>query len=238
MFTYKKAVFFDLDNTLLPLDENRFIQMYFQRLGSFFSAFGLNPNRIVEIILAGTEAMRKNNAQETNDTVFWRTLTDLEPEFVPLMKTHIKTFYTQEYPAIKVTAIPDPSIPDVIHHLKKQGLHLFLTTNPLFPALATHQRVQWAGLTVTDFEFITTMENACASKPNPAYFQSILTSFNLNAHDVMMIGNDWIEDTAAEAVGIETIILTNHASKTPPVGTKARSMTREEFSKEVLVFKR
>jgi FMN phosphatase YigB (HAD superfamily) len=95
--------------------------------------------------------------------------------------------------------------------------------------VATHQRVQWAGLDLSMFEKITTMENSLASKPNPRYFQLLLDEFSLKNNETLMIGNDWIEDTAAEKVGIKTIIITDYAMKEKPSDALAQGMTFDDL---------
>jgi FMN phosphatase YigB (HAD superfamily) len=225
MFDHKKAVFFDLDNTLLPLDEKQFFALYFGELGRFFLPFGIHPDILVKTILYGTEAMRKNDGTKTNEIVFWDACRLFQKDLVPVMKQHIQAFYKDRFPLVKEAAKPLSFPQSWMHILKKKRLRLFLTTNPLFPSMATHQRVEWAGLSVTDFDIITTMENASFCKPNPLYFQSVLNQFNLHANDVIMIGNDWIEDTCAELVGIDTVILEDYASQKRPIYSKAKNIT-------------
>ena len=225
MFENKKAVFFDLDNTLLQLDEKLFFQLYFGELGRFFIPFGIQPEILVKTILYGTEAMRKNNGKQTNDVVFWEACQTIQPHLVPMMKTHIKTFYAERFPLVKAAAKTISFSPSWIKILKEKGIRLFLTTNPLFPSMATYQRIEWAGLSVSDFEWITTMENASSCKPNPLYFQAVLDQFKLHAHDVIMIGNDWLEDTSAERVGIDTIVLDDYANNHRPDFSRAKHMS-------------
>jgi FMN phosphatase YigB (HAD superfamily) len=230
MFHHKKAVFFDLDNTLLPLDEKRFFELYFGELGRFFIPFGIQPDNLVKTILYGTDAMRKNDGKKTNEIVFWEACQSFKPELVPVMQRHIKSFYEERFPLVKAAAKPNSYAHRWIELLKKKGLRLFLTTNPLFPSMATHQRLEWAGLSRSDFELITTMENASSCKPNPMYFKSILDTFKLQAQDVIMIGNDWIEDTCAELVGIDTVILDDYASQKQPTYSKAKHMSMYQFN--------
>lgn len=58
--------------------------------------------------------------------------------------------------------------------MKAKGYPLVLATNPLFPRMATLERVAWAGLDPADFVLITTFENCRFTKPNPGYFLEIL----------------------------------------------------------------
>ena len=97
----------------------------------------------------------------------------------------------------------------IIDDLKARGLRLIIATNPLFPAAAQYNRVKWAGLDRDDFELITTYENSHYCKPNPAYYQEILDKQGLSADEVLMIGNDAREDTAAAQLGIPVFLVTD-----------------------------
>jgi FMN phosphatase YigB (HAD superfamily) len=89
------------------------------------------------------------------------------------------------------------------------GLRLVLATNPLFPALATHSRVRWAGLETGDFELITTYENARRCKPNPQYYLDILDQLGLSPEECLMVGNDVGEDMVAQKLGMQVFLLTD-----------------------------
>ena len=89
------------------------------------------------------------------------------------------------------------------------GLRTILATNPLFPVVATHSRVRWAGFQPENFEMITTYENSSYCKPNPDYYREILGKMNLKPEECLMVGNDAIEDAAAEKLGIRVFLLTD-----------------------------
>ena len=52
-----KAVFFDLDGTLLPLDEESFTKIYFSLLCKRMYPLGYNPEKLIDVIWKGTKAM-------------------------------------------------------------------------------------------------------------------------------------------------------------------------------------
>ena len=87
---------------------------------------------------------------------------------------------------------------------------MVLATNPIFPAVATESRIRWAGLEPEDFTWYTTYENIGYSKPNPAYYQHILTRLGAQAEDCLMVGNDVDEDMgAAQQAGLSVFLLTD-----------------------------
>ena len=55
-----KTVLFDLDGTLLPMDQDKFMKAYFGGLAKRLAPMGYDPDRLVKGIFAGTAAMVKN----------------------------------------------------------------------------------------------------------------------------------------------------------------------------------
>lgn len=94
--------------------------------------------------------------------------------------------------------------------LKEKGYKLYLTTNPLFPRIATEKRVKWAGLNIEDFELITTFENSSFCKPNINYYKEVLESQNLDVNECMMVGNDVKEDGVVETLGIPVYLVNDY----------------------------
>ncbi|MGI6692300.1 MAG: hypothetical protein ACOX46_00685 [Limnochordia bacterium] len=67
-----KAVLFDLDGTLLPMDMEIFLREYLQKLGVKAAAYGYDPAKMVEVVMAGVEAMIQNDGSMTNEERFWQ----------------------------------------------------------------------------------------------------------------------------------------------------------------------
>ena len=63
---------FDLDGTLLPMDEEIFIKDYFERLSKKITPHGYDPDQLVNGVWAGTKSMIKNNGEKLNEHVFWK----------------------------------------------------------------------------------------------------------------------------------------------------------------------
>ena len=73
----KKVILFDLDGTLLPMDQEVFTKAYFSRLAKFLMPFGYDPKKVVEDVWAGTKAMVTNDGSKTNEEVFWDVFSTL-----------------------------------------------------------------------------------------------------------------------------------------------------------------
>jgi HAD superfamily hydrolase (TIGR01549 family) len=207
--TMINTILFDLDGTLLPLDERRFIELYMGLLARHFAPLGYDPKAFVQAVWAGTEAMRNHPGDQTNEVVFWQVFAPLVPDHGGQLKAEFERFYRTVFPGVQASSTRQPLARAVIDLLKQKGYTLALATNPLFPAIATHQRILWAGLDITDFELITTYENQSAAKPTERYYQGILHSLGKTAAECLMVGNDAVEDGAAAKLGIATYLITD-----------------------------
>ena len=74
-----KTVFFDLDGTLLPMDQDEFTRGYFKLLAEKLAPFGYETEQLVKAIWSGMAAMVKNNGGESNEEVFWKIFTGKIP---------------------------------------------------------------------------------------------------------------------------------------------------------------
>ena len=204
-----KAIFFDLDATLLPLNESKFIDLYFNAIDQFFQKHGFPKGKMIEAVWYGTKCMVQNKGEYTNEKVFWDSFLKLFPDSeIPFME-EFTDFYEQNFDVVKQSVIPSIYAKKTVDYLNQKGYQLILATNPLFPKIATHKRIQWAGLQLDNFHYITTYENANYAKPNLAYYQQILSYLNLNPQDCLMIGNDTDEDMVAKKLGFDVYLVTD-----------------------------
>ena len=68
------TILFDLDGTLLPMDQDVFAKAYIKGLTVAAEPVGYSPMILGAAIMAGTSAMIKNTGEKTNEDVFWHTL--------------------------------------------------------------------------------------------------------------------------------------------------------------------
>ena len=203
------AILFDLDGTLLPMDQDVFLKAYFGSLVKKLAPIGYEPEKTVKAIYAGTGAMLGNDGTASNETVFWKTFCGILGENAREDEPHFTAFYENEFQRVKDVCGFDARAGMLIKKLKEKGYRLVLATNPLFPAVATLSRIRWAGLDAADFEWVTTYENAGFCKPNLKYYEEIMDKLGLKSENCLMVGNDVGEDMIAGKLGMKTFLLTD-----------------------------
>jgi Predicted hydrolase (HAD superfamily) len=199
----RKAVFFDLDGTLLPLDMQMFIRLYYQVIHDNGIMRSIDPASGHEIFEKAVYAMIANDGGATNADVFFGTIGRFSGIGSERLRELMDGFYNGAYKSIRASAQSEPRVPEVIKALKGKGYRLILSTNPLFPDIATNQRVEWAQLSPADFEYISYYDNSSFCKPNPGYYREILGKTGLRADECYIVGNDVREDMCAVALGFE-----------------------------------
>lgn len=204
-----KAVLFDLDGTLLPMDYDGFIKLYFGALAKKLAGHGYEPEQLVKDIWAGTAAMVKNEGSCTNEECFWNAFESIYGKKVREDMVYFEEFYRDNFRVAKEACGFDPLAGQVVESLKQRGIPVVLATNPIFPMIATKQRIEWAGLKVEDFELCTTYENIGYSKPNPMYYKEIAKRIGVEPSECLMVGNDVSEDMVAKNVGMQVFLLTD-----------------------------
>lgn len=204
-----KAILFDLDGTLLPMDQDLFVKSYFKGLAAKLAQHGFDPQRLFEVIWAGTGAMIKNDGTRRNEEVFWDVFIGAYGPEGEAEREFIDEFYRVEFQKVQEVCGFAPKAAELIRKLKEAGYRVILATNPLFPPQATESRVRWAGMNPEDFELITTYDNSRFCKPNLEYYKDILERQGLKPEECMMVGNDVGEDMITRELGMEVFLLTD-----------------------------
>lgn len=203
-----KAILFDLDGTLLPMDQEQFIQAYLGGLAKYMAPHGYEPDSIVKSIWAGTKAMVANDGSRTNEEVFWDTFCAICKPDARKDEPLFQRFYETDFQSVQHVCGFEPRAAQTVREIRAMGYRTILATNPLFPPIATHSRVRWAGMQTGDFEWITTYDNSGSCKPNLQYYREILHKRGLTAEECLMVGNDVDEDMIAAKLGMQVFLLT------------------------------
>ncbi len=205
-----KYVLFDLDGTLLPMEQETFLNAYLKGLATKMAERGYSPDELIKTVWAGTLAMLKNDGSKLNEEVFWLTARKIYGDKIINDIPYFEEFYKNEFQNVQKVCGFNPKSKKLIELVKSKGLIPVLATTPVFPSVATFSRIKWAGLEKTDFKLITTYENSSFCKPNENYYLQILQKIGAKIEECLMVGNDVGEDMiATEKLGMQVFLLTD-----------------------------
>lgn len=206
-----KAILFDLDGTLLPLDEKLFVDIYFTELSKVFSEYNIESNKLVEAIWTATHEIIKNDGKRTNEEAFWEKFKSIINIDLLNIKEVLEKFYANEFfTKLKKCSTENNLAKVAVNLAKKNGRKVVLATNPVFPIDAL-VRLKWTGLDIDDFDYVTHYSNSSFSKPNPKYYLDLCKKLNVEPKDCLMIGNDERQDIfAASSAGMNCYLVTDY----------------------------
>ena len=205
-----QAILFDLDGTLLPLDQAEFTRRYLEKLGAFFASLGYEPEALCAGVWDATGAMVENDGSRSNEAAFWERFSAGLPGRDPAaLRAQFEDFYATAFRELRAFTGYNPALGALVKGLRARGVKTVLASNPVFPMAVQEQRLRWAGLDGGDFDLVTAYENSSFCKPNIAYFREITDKLGLDPAHCLMVGNDAGEDMAAGALGMRVFLVTD-----------------------------
>ena len=203
------AILFDLDGTLLPMDNDAFTKGYFKLLAARLAPHGYDARQLVDAVWAGTAAMVANDGSQSNESAFWKKFSAIMGDKALADMPLFESFYENEFQQAQKLCGLNPDAAATVRAVRAAGLRTALATNPIFPATATRSRIRWAGLEPEDFELYTTYENIGYCKPNPEYYRELSRRLGVRPEQCLMVGNDAAEDMVARETGMKVFLLTD-----------------------------
>lgn len=204
------TVLFDLDGTLIPFDQKEFIESYLYLISKKFVPMGYDKDMLIKALWDGTGNMIKNDGKVMNRDIFKSTFTELMEKEYDEMEGDFMEFYEKEFDDVKETLQEEVDRAEFIKTIKDKGLKVVLATNPIFPKAAIKTRLNWIGLSVDDFDYITTFENSHYCKPNLEYYKEIFKNINSKPEESIMVGNNALEDMIVSKLGVRTFLITDN----------------------------
>lgn len=213
-----KALLFDLDDTLLANSMATFLPPYFGQLGRQYPE--LEVGRVAGATQhAAARAQANQDPTVTLDRVFAADFTPRIGRPEAEWRERYAAFYADGFDALRPLTQRRPEARDILVWALENGYRVVIATNALFPRAAVEARLRWAGIHDLALARVTVLEDWHFAKPNPAYFAEILADLSLRPSDVLMVGNDPLEDVAAaSALGIACWWVTDEPLTPAPPG--------------------
>ena len=123
-----RAVLFDLDGTLLPMDNDEFTRIYFGLLAKHMAPHGYEARKLVDGIWAGTAAMVKNDGRASNEQAFWQEFSRIFGEKVWQDIPLFEEFYRTDFQKARAVCGFAPEAAEIVRMLKEKGVKICLTT--------------------------------------------------------------------------------------------------------------
>lgn len=203
------TILFDLDGTLLPMDQDEFIQLYFKNLVTHFLPYQIPSDKFISAVIYGTKAMVLNDGTMTNEERFWTSFTTQLGDDIRKLEPEFYNFYKTGFNHAQASTTTHELTAQIIQTLKQKGYTIIIATNPLFPQIATYNRIAWAGFSPDDVSYVTTYETCSFCKPNLSYYTEILQRMNKKPEECMMVGNDVNEDMQVHKLGLSRYLVTD-----------------------------
>ncbi|MBI3242316.1 MAG: DinB family protein [Chloroflexi bacterium] len=215
------TLLFDLDDTLLGNNTEKFIIPYLQRFAAHLAPV-VSPEAFTAGLMIGTQKMVANDdprrtLAQTFAEQFYPAV-NLSPE---TLHPYIASFYAERFGSLRRETTAIPAAKELMRWAFSSGLKVAIATNALFPRTAILQRLAWAGVSADEFPYalVTSYEFMHFAKPSPEYYAETLTWLDRRPEETLMIGNDWHQDIApAHAMGINTFWVAP-ADSAPPANS-------------------
>ena len=216
----------------------KFMKLYFKFLGKHLED-SIDPSKITDIMMECTTVMVGNTEPILNQEVFMEKFSELVEVNGEDYLSKFNEFYDNEFQEVKNSTWQNSDILASVKLLKEKGYTLVLATNPLFPMIANHHRIRWAGLNPSDFIYISSFEKNYYCKPNLEYYKEVLSAINKKPTECMMVGNDAYEDMISGKLGVETYLITDCLVNRYDLELKADHIgTYRDFNNFVKSFKK
>lgn len=210
---HKKAIFFDLDGTLLPVDLDRMFEAYFVRLkkSELLAHISEDANEAFLIFNEAAAVMMKNEGRDFNDNIFFRHIEQRTGKGKSILEEPFNAFYATVFEGLSSMLAPSAGLQRrILDTVARKGYQTVLATMPVFPLAAAVSRLSWIGLGPEDFSYISHYQNSSFLKPHLRYYEEILSNTGLAGEDCIMVGNNTNEDMCAGDLGFGLFLVTGY----------------------------
>lgn len=206
----KKLIMTDLDCTLLPMDQDAYINKYVNEIAKLFYEHGFDGKEIAKATMKASYAMMKNDGKKTNKEAFEEAFKALVIDNAEKALEIFPEVYGDRYNCIKEVTSVNPDAKEIVSLMREKAEFIVVATQPMFPLEAVQKRLSWTNLEISLFDDITVYDTSTFSKPSCGYYEEIMKKFGAKPENTVMLGNDVNEDILpCEKLGVETFLLTD-----------------------------
>ena len=224
----KKVFLFDLDSTLLEMNQDFYLKYYFEDIYNIASKIVDDPKEFMKYFDLAAYAIMKNDGKANNEEIFWKVMNQKNDysKFMDVFDNYYQNDYNRlQYKLVKKSGYAKK----IVDYLNQKGYTLILATQPVFPKVATINRMKWADLEESDFVYISTYENSYYSKPSKEYYLEILNKLNIKPEECIMVGNDIYDDFHQLPEEMDKYLITDYLINNKNLDITLRSFTLEGF---------
>ncbi len=205
-----KAVLFDLDGTLLHMEQSEFVKAYTGLLMKTMLPLGADIQTLKKGFGDGVLAMLANEGSVSNCDAYWKAFGEaLGCDVTPYIDL-CDAFYSGDYLTLKPVTRENPHADALVDALKAKGCKVVLATNPVFPLIAQANRLAWSGTVAEKFDYITDYQSCRYCKPRPEYYLDICKRIGVEPQECLMVGNDASDDMkGASEAGMDCYLATD-----------------------------
>lgn len=114
-------ILFDLDGTLLPMNQEKFVTFYLPLLAEKMKKYDISTNDLISAVWKGFYAMVANDGHQTNEDAFWEAFDAVTGWERTVVEPDVTDFYQNEFNQAVVSTDPTGMAAEIIHTLKEQG---------------------------------------------------------------------------------------------------------------------
>lgn len=223
------TILFDLDGTLLQINNKDFEELYFTSMADLFTDL-YTPQELITLIWSCTKEMILDVSDSTNEESFYNSLLKrISDEQLKRLQPRFDAFYQGPFDKLRSAVVDNTSMKKAVHVLKDKGYRLIIATNPLFPKRAIEKRIRWTGIDRNIFDYVSSFENNHYCKPQVQFYQEILSEIKAQAETCLMVGNDSLEDMVAKHAGMQTYLVVDQLIQSEKAIDPDHKGTMEDF---------
>jgi FMN phosphatase YigB (HAD superfamily) len=221
-----QAVFFDLDNTLLENDGDRFLEDFLDALAGHLAAL-VPPERFKEAAMVAGAALMADHPEATNHEAMLSTLASELNLPVPTLEAAVAAIAGEELARLGGPSRALPEAREAVLAVRARGLKTVIATSPIYPEGPIRERMRRAKVDDLPWDLITTWDNMHSVKPRASYFQEAAALLGVPPAHCLMVGDDAFQDLPARRAGFATyyVGVVQKGQEVGPAGPLAELVT-------------